>query len=224
MKEFYHRHLPHWQPQDAMFFVTFRLKNSMPYEVIESLREERAKASLTKLPGSERAQQNALDEKHYFEKWEEFLDKAESGPCWLSQPEIAGIVKEVLHHRDGKVFDLHAYCIMSNHVHLVFEPLSRAECHSAFRSGYHFNLRKSDCQSDILPLNKIMQSLKRHTARQANIVLCREGPFWQDESYDRVIRDNDEYIRTVNYVLENPVKAELVAHGVEWPWTYCKPA
>jgi REP element-mobilizing transposase RayT len=67
-----------------------------------------------------------------------------------------------------------------------------------------------------------MQSLKRHTARQANIVLGRQGAFWQDESYDRVIRDNDEYVRTVNYVLENPVKAGLVSKWEDWPWAYFK--
>ena len=73
-----------------------------------------------------------------------------------------------------------------------------------------------------LPLNKIMQSLKRHTARRANCFLGREGAFWQDESYDRVIRNNDEYIRTVNYVLENPVKAGLVLKWEDWRWMYCK--
>jgi len=215
MKEFYRRHLPHWQPRDAVLFVTFRLKNSLPYEVIELLREkrERLKVALHSLPEAERAKQNILDEQYYFDKWEEYLNKAEFGPRWLSQPEIAGIVKEALHYRDGKVFDLHAYCIMSNHVHVVFEPLSNSRgC-------------KSEWHSDLQPLElfKIMQSLKRHTARQANIVLKREGAFWQDESYDRVIRDNDEYIRTVNYVLENPVKACLVSRWNEWQWIYCKP-
>src|SRR5919108_1017446 len=119
MKEFYRRHLPHWQPHSAVFFVTVRLKNSLPYEVIVSLREERerAKVTLHNLPESERAQQDALNEQRYFEKWAEYLDKAEFGPRWLSQPEIADIVKEATHYRDGKVFDLHAYCIMSNHVH-----------------------------------------------------------------------------------------------------------
>ncbi len=67
-----------------------------------------------------------------------------------------------------------------------------------------------------------MQSLKRHTARQANIVLDRKGALWQDESYDHVIRDNEEYIRIINYVLENPVKAGLVSKWDEWPWTFCK--
>src|SRR5687767_16024975 len=98
-----------------------------------------------------------------------------------------------MQYRDGKVFDLHAFCIMSNHVHAVIEP------------------SKSDWQSDLLPVSKIMQSLKRHTARQANIVLDRKGAFWQDESYDHVIRDNEEYIRIINYVLENPVKAGLAS-------------
>ena len=95
---------------------------------------------------------------------------------------------------------------------MVVETLSRSEWHSdPSHAKYHPDL------------SKIMQSLKRHTARQANIVLGREGPFWQDESYDRVIRDNEEYFRTVRYVLENPVKAGLVLQWNEWQWTYCKP-
>jgi hypothetical protein len=46
MKEFYRRHLPHWQPQDAIFFVTFRLKDSLPFEVIEALREEKVRQKI----------------------------------------------------------------------------------------------------------------------------------------------------------------------------------
>jgi REP-associated tyrosine transposase len=67
-----------------------------------------------------------------------------------------------------------------------------------------------------------MQSLKRYTARQANKILGREGAFWQDESYDHVIQDNDEYIRLINYLLENPVKAGLASKWDAWPWTYRK--
>ena len=209
MKEFYRRHLPHWQPRNAVFFVTFRLKNSLPDEVLEALREER-----------ERTNQNKLDRQHYFEGWEEFLDMAKFGPRWLSQPEVAEVIKETMHYRDGKVFDLHAFCIMSNHVHAIFEPLSRSECHSDIRkSGWQPDRNESEYHSD---LHKIMQSLKRHTARQANILLGREGAFWQDESYDHVIRDSEEYTRIINYVLENPVKAGLVSKWDEWRWTYCK--
>ncbi|MEO7840398.1 MAG: hypothetical protein ABIU06_13705, partial [Anaerolineales bacterium] len=94
MKEFYHRHLPHWQPREAVFFVTFRLKDSLPHEFIESLREERerAKVALEQFPESERAQQDYLEARRYFGKWDAYLDKAEFGPRWLSQPETADIV------------------------------------------------------------------------------------------------------------------------------------
>ncbi|MDO9300962.1 MAG: hypothetical protein Q7T89_06240, partial [Anaerolineales bacterium] len=130
---------------------------------------------------------------------------------WLSQPEIAEIIKEALLYRNGREYDLFAFCIMSNHVHVVFKPLES----------------KSDWQSDLptssyTPLNKIMQSLKRHTARKANIILGREGTFWQDESYDHVIRDNGEFERIINYVLENPVKAGLISKWEDWLWTFCK--
>lgn len=205
MKEFYRRHLPHWQPRDAVFFVTFRLKDSLPIEVIKSLKEERerTKRVLEEQPASEREKRNYLEQRRLFGKWDSFLDKAEFGSLWLGEPEVANIVKEALHYRDRKVIDLHAFSIMLNHVHVIFS--------------------KADWQSAPPDLPKIMQSLKRHTARQANLILGREGSFWQDESYDHVIRDNDEYKRVVHYVLENPVKAGLVSQWEDWQWTYCKP-
>jgi REP element-mobilizing transposase RayT len=223
MKEFYRRHLPHWHPQVAIFFITIRLKNSLPYEIIAALRKERerAKLALHELPESERKGQNKLDDQRYFERWEEYLDKAEYGPRWLLHPEVADVVKEALHYRDGKIIDLHAYCIMSNHVHLVFEPLrSKSDWQSDLQHDDLWNDKQSDLgHPDVA---KILQSLKRYTARQANKILGRQGAFWQDESYDRVIRDNEEYIRTVDYVLENPVKSGLVTQWDEWRWAYCK--
>ena len=70
--------------------------------------------------------------------------------------------------------------------------------------------------------SEIMHSLKRYTARQANLILEREGQFWQHENYDHVIRDDGELDRIINYVIENPVKAGLVQHWRDWEWTYCK--
>ena len=100
---------------------------------------------------------------------------------------------------------------MPNHAHAVFEPL----CESG---------GTLECHSDILPLIKIMQSFKRHTARKANLFLGRQGAFWQDESYDHAIRDEGEFERVVRYVLENPVNAGLVSDWEAWPWSYLKTA
>lgn len=189
--EFYRRHLPHWQPYGAVFFVTFRLKFSLPRTMISSPRER------------QRTEVGHLTDGESFVQWDRFLDTAASGPRWLERPDVAHMVKDALLYRDGREYTLHAFCIMPNHVHAVIEPLC---------SDASLNAR----------LDKIMKSLKGYTARNANVLLCREGAFWQDETYDRVVRDDREFARIVQYILNNPVKAGLVSQWTDWPWTYCR--
>lgn len=107
-----------------------------------------------------------------------------------------------MHYRDEDIFELHCYCIMSNHVHVLFEPL-----------------QKND---DIYSLSMIMHSLKRHTARTGNKILGRHGDFWVHESYDHYIRDYDDFERVVSYILSNPVHAGLVKEWNNWKWTYVR--
>jgi REP element-mobilizing transposase RayT len=69
-----------------------------------------------------------------------------------------------------------------------------------------------------------MQSLKRFTAREGNRILGFTGqPFWQDESYDRLVRDEGEFQRIVRYIETNPVNAGLVAMPEEFPWSSAGP-
>jgi len=72
-------------------------------------------------------------------------------------------------------------------------------------------------------LASIMESLKGWTARRCNEALSRQGQFWQHESYDHVIRNQPEWKRVVNYVVNNPVKAGLVAEWQDWKWSYRRP-
>ena len=65
-----------------------------------------------------------------------------------------------------------------------------------------------------------MGSLKGWTARRCNEALVRQGQFWQHESFDHVIRHQVERARVVKYVVDNPVKARLVEHWQDWPWSY----
>lgn len=113
------------------------------------------------------------------------------------------MVAESIQFRDGKIYDLISYCIMPNHAHLVCTPIEKL-------SGIYFGLAE------------ILHSLKRHTARESNKILRKHGAFWQDESYDHFIRDNAELERIVKYVLNNPVKANLVKEQTDWKWSYCK--
>lgn len=141
-------------------------------------------------------------ERSRFAAVENALNK-QSGPLWLKQDAVAKVVEESLKHRDNKEYTLDAYCIMANHVHAVFTPLKteEGEPHS---------------------LAAIMKSLKGFTARRCNEVLSRSGAFWEAESYDHYVRSESEWIRIIEYVLNNPVKARLVDVWTNWKWSYCK--
>jgi len=122
---------------------------------------------------------------------------------WLKQEPIAQLVADSLQHRDGTVYELLGFCIMPNHMHVVFRPLRDAD--------------------DRYPsVTAIMQSLKGYTAYEANRLLNRRAQFWQRESYDHWVRDEKELLRIISYVISNPVKAGLTEHWQDWPWTYCK--
>ena len=126
------------------------------------------------------------------------LDTTCTGPLFLRRPEIAKTVMEAIHYRDLRSYQLHAFVVMPNHVHLLVTPLERA--------------------------SKVMQSLKRFTAREGNRTLgLTEQPFWQDESHDGLVRDEREFARIVHYIERNPVTAGLAATPEEFPWSSARP-
>ena len=205
-KSFYRRRLPHIQPEGATLFITFRLANSLPIEVVKKLREEnwQIKKRLEQITDKkEREKQSESESRRLFGKRDDTLDTLAYGEKYLSNPQIAELVAESLRYRDGKVYDLDAFCIMPNHAHLVCKPLEE-------NKGKYFSI------------SKIMHSLKRHTARQSNLILGREGAFWQHENYDHFVRNSAELERIIKYVLYNPVKANLIDDWAKWKWTYSK--
>lgn len=201
----YRRNLPHIQPPGATFFVTFRLAGSIPVAVLRELRdkaEQQAETIESIEDGDERDRQRDRAYKQQFGRWDAYLDGMANGPYWLDRPEIARIVMESLHYRHGNEYDLDTFSVMPNHVHALFAPLQGED-------GMY------------IPLQQIMHSLKRYTARQANKILGRQGQFWHHESYDHAVRDDAELGRIRRYILLNPLNAGLVKSWEEWPWSYC---
>jgi putative transposase len=222
VKTYYRRHLPHFQPEHARFHVVFRLAGSLPAFIIEELKLEQSqlnrKANEVKDIRIQRRQSVQLRQS-YFERFNALLDNASSGPTWLKEPEVGEIVKEAIHHRDGEMYNLLAYCIMPNHVHLLFELFSS----DVSRLAESTNEKKSRTSVSTYKVTKIMESLKKYTASRSNLFLKRSGAFWQHESYDHVVRDIDELENTLWYILFNPVKAKLVKEWKQWKLSYCKP-
>jgi putative transposase len=237
MSSFYRRRLPHWQPAEATYFVTYRLSGSIPMEVIKRIRaeyraemerlHEECAAALSMLPEQSSGGQEMLlpeqssggqgvsaklrsqlaamlkkkrynAQKRQFKSWDNFLDSNLNGPYWLQNEAVAQLNADAIRFYDGKRYKLLAFCIMSNHIHLLFTLLPGAP-----------------------PLWKVMQDLKKYTAVHSNRLIGNEGnKFWEEESYDHVVRDK-EFNRILAYILNNPVKAGLVTNWNDWPWTYC---
>lgn len=203
--DYYKRNLPHLQPSNAEYFVTFRLKGSLPQKVVQRLKKEQElikndTKDLLNLTPTEKAKRNNI-----FKQYEELLDSSICGPTWLKKAEVAAIVEEAILFRNDRNYNLYAFTIMSNHIHLVFKLL------------------QNENNSVRFPVTKIVGELKSYSAQKCNEKLGRAGAFWQNESYDHVIRDTDELERTIKYVLNNPVKAGMVEVWNDWKFTYCKP-
>ena len=159
-------YLPHLKVEGGVYFVTFRLADSLPASVL--------------------AQWEALPETDKTREVEAWLD-AGHGACLLAQPACAEIVHRALLHGNTEKYRLHAWVIMPNHVHLVVEPLS----------GH--------------PLSDILQGIKSCSAHEINQHSGGSGAVWQRESYDHLVRDDEDLARCCEYVRQNPVKAGLVA-------------
>jgi REP element-mobilizing transposase RayT len=114
----------------------------------------------------------------------------------LAQPEIAEMVTDGIRYaeRNLRYYDLHAWVVMSNHVHLLLNPLVEPAL--------------------------FLNILKSFTARRANVLLHRTGaPFWQREYFDHWLRGESEFAETVDYIETNPVRAGLVARPQDFRWS-----
>jgi REP element-mobilizing transposase RayT len=171
----YRRRLPHIDTPGVPTFVTWRLWGSLPPERV--------------------FEREHLSSGEAFVAWDRLLDTARSGPFYLRQEEIAGLVQEQLRKADaGGLCSLHAFVIMPNHVHLLCTPL--------------------------VSLAELMRRVKGPTAHSANGILGRRGEkFWHEEYFDRIVRIGDEFGRIRRYIEWNPVKAGLVARPEEFQWS-----
>jgi REP element-mobilizing transposase RayT len=183
--------LPHWTLEGATYAVTFRLGDSLPKSILDAWlleREDIVRTAAQMNRPLSLAEEKRLN-KLYSEKVGKYLD-AGHGACWMKQEHIARIVADALEHFDGDRHDLTAWCVMPNHVHAVVRPLA----------GH--------------VLSAILHAWKSFTAHEANKALRRKGRFWEEEYYDHLIRDAEDYAHCVEYVLSNPDMAGLK----NWKW------
>jgi len=186
-------YLPHWEREGGTYFVTFGLADCLPDHAREEIERERAdivetaKELSRELSDSEKARLEQL----YSVRMESILN-AGHGACYFKDNRCAEITANALKHFDGERYQLFAWCVMPNHVHVVFRP----------RPGFK--------------LDEILHSWKSFTAHECNKVLGRSGEFWRRESFDRLIRSEQEFHEKLDYTLGNPAQAGIR----DWPWVW----
>jgi REP element-mobilizing transposase RayT len=121
------------------------------------------------------------------------LDKGR-GECPFRQSRLARIVDGAFRFHHGKDYELRAWVVMPNHVHVLFKVGEK-------------------------PLGEVIGDWKEYTAREANRLLKRRGPFWVADYWDTFIRNPNHELQARNYAEQNPVKAGLVTAAKDWPWS-----
>jgi REP element-mobilizing transposase RayT len=175
--------LPHWQQEGAVYFLTFRLADSVPSHLLTQWERERG-VWLKVHPQP----WNTEIEREYHQRFsgaiERWLD-AGHGSCLLRQRKCAEVVAETLRHFEGERVIMISSVVMPNHVHAVF------------------------VQNPEWPLEKLIRSWKGFTARKINALLERSGGLWQRDYFDRLVRDEKHFGNCVRYIRRNPEKARL---------------
>ena len=69
---------------------------------------------------------------------------------------------------------------------------------------------------DDYPISNVVHTWKSYSAKQANQILDCSGQFWYRSYFDRFIRDEKHLWTIVNYIHQNPVKADLVENPEDW--------
>jgi putative transposase len=219
----YVRHLPHWRQEGVTYFVTFRLADSLPQSRLRELDAMRAQwdEAVLRLPGNDALLRQAsdvedphtlqVDARHrpprdeavlrlpgneavlrqsgyrqMMERVERWLDEG-YGSCLLREPFAADCLERKLRHFDGEQYDLDAFVLMPNHVHLLVKP----------------------CSDRVHPLERLEQAWKAYSSREINLARGTQGSLWQQESFDRIVRDEEHLFRCIQYIGSNPRRAGL---------------
>ncbi len=169
-------HLPHWRQEGASYFVTFRLADSLPKARLSELREEREQWECRHPEASNEERAEAWRKRRA--KIERWLDRGH-GSCVLAQDESAGVVQRAMEYFADQRYGLFGQIVMPNHVHVVLRPWTE------------------------YPLETILASWKKYSAREINRLHHQEGPLWQREYYDHIIRDTGELRRILHYLEKN---------------------
>jgi len=102
-------------------------------------------------------------------------------------------VASALHHFNRQRYALLAYVIMNDHLHVLVQP------------------------ADGFALQDIVKSWKAYSARRLRHA-GRAAPVWQQEYFDRVMRNRHDVFETLEYISKNPTRRWAGIESYPWFW------
>lgn len=207
-KEYYRTSLPHFQQPGQSYFVTWCLIDAIPPKALEKytielqfFKEKLKQAKIDKI-GDYELSKIELDfnliRRKYFKAFEDVLHLRTKNTVNLNSRENEKIIYNSLFHFEGTKIENYAFCIMSNHVHWVLRTFEK------------------DTEGKPVYLQDIMHSIKSYTANEINKIENRSGGLWYPDKFDTTIRDRKHWHNSIEYTINNPVKAGLVKTPEEW--------
>ncbi|MFA6293119.1 MAG: transposase, partial [Victivallales bacterium] len=189
---FRRRNLPHWRVAARPYFVTIRLKNSIPRNRLIEIK------GLSEKIKSDDNNEVILDiQRKQFIKMEQILDSQQDNR-FLENPEIAEMIIAAYMMVEARtMWRIATAVVMPNHLHLLMV-------------GEKANCTLDDC----------LKLLKGYTGRKANQILGGNGAFWCSEYFDHWCRTPEKVENSQKYIINNPVKAGLVNKAEDYRWIY----
>ena len=222
------RFLPHYNADNKYQMLTYRLADSIPREAIQYLNKLESLGAPQATAGDDKKLKDIRKRKII----EETLDKG-FGSCILQEDKAASIIIENWLHFDKERYDLIAYVVMPNHIHILIKVYPGNSLGKIIWSWKSYTSRrifeipelKKKYVDSYLNSNKGAVPSRATIERQKFLepaAACgapRKIPLWQREYWDRFIRNEEHYWKAINYIHSNPRKAGLVPSDTEWPYS-----
>jgi REP element-mobilizing transposase RayT len=190
-----HEHrLPHWQQGDVFYFVTYRLADALPASKVAEWQEEK-ECWLRYHPEPWDAKTEAEYHRRFSSRIDDWLD-AGHGSCLLRDLALARVVANAFHHFDGQRYDLDSFVVMLNHVHILFRLRSGEVLEKVIHSWKSFTAKA---------INRAQERGRLARIRPDRAGSPRSlGQVWQEEYWDRMIRNERHLIAVRAYIARNP--------------------
>jgi len=205
-------YLHHFDGHGAIQHVTFHLEDSLPKDTLERLKRE-----IEAFPSGRRNAELRI-------KIEDWIDSG-AGSCILRKPEIARMVQETLLFFHGQRYELIAWTVMPNHVHVLFQIINGWSLPKIVASWKKFTaknihiFRAARPGHANLPIGHYENEGKSSNSLKNNAKKSAPDPVWHREYWDRFIRNKRHFLQVIEYIHMNPVKAGLVLRPGDWLWS-----